>query len=407
MSTREAGNLLSMMGDRSLRVVGLGKRYFIGKKSRRKELWALKDVSLDIERGTILGVIGPNGAGKTTLLRILSRVTPPTEGKVYGRGRVVPLMELGSSFSPELTGRENIFLNAAMHGIPRSQIEAKFDDIVQFADVERFIDTPLRHYSSGMYLRIAFSVAMNVDPDILLADEVLAVGDIDFQERCLQRVRKAGESGMTVLFVSHDMSAISRLCHKVLWIQNGTIIKYGEPGEVVTAYQNDAWSLTSRRQEKADKRSTNHVNEWGEILDIKLLSDQEQEIGAVRISDDVFIDMLFEIKSAGLEVRCAADIFALGALAFRSIQPEITRIDHAGLYRARVRIQRDLLAETLYSVSLSVNMSMDGEDKPIVRYRAVSFKVYNTNESDSARGSFNGRMGGVVMPRLDWTMTED
>src|SRR6185436_19824646 len=196
-----------------LTVKNVSKRYALGSKVQR-EVWALKDVTFALEKGQILGVIGPNGAGKTTLLKVLSRVTPPTEGRIFGYGRVVPLLAIGAGFQEDQTGRANIFLNAAMYGVPAELVEERLDDIIDFADIGDFIDVQVRRYSSGMYLRLAFSVAVNMNPDILLADEVLAVGDVDFQERCLERVKQAGRDGMIVLFVSHDMAAITRLCSR-------------------------------------------------------------------------------------------------------------------------------------------------------------------------------------------------
>src|SRR3954469_10390820 len=182
---------------RIISVKKLSKRYVIGTKQRR-DLWALRDVSFSVEQGEILGIIGPNGAGKTTLLKVLSRVTVPTEGRVVGFGRVVPLLALGAGFQPDMSGRENIFMNAALYGMAATDVEQCLPEIIEFAGIGDFIDVPVKRYSSGMYLRLAFSVAVNMKPDILLADEVLAVGDIEFQERCLERVKQAGESGMSV-----------------------------------------------------------------------------------------------------------------------------------------------------------------------------------------------------------------
>ena len=197
-----------------------------------QEVWALKDVSFDVEHGTVLGVIGGNGAGKTTLLKVISKVIAPTTGRIKGKGRVVSLLELGAGFDDEATARENIFMNAAINGIPRAVALERFKDIIDFAEIEEFVDTPLQYFSSGMYLRLAFSVAINMQPSILLADEILAVGDMSFQERCLQRVRELSkESGLTVLFVSHDMEAVSRICDRVIWVKDGTLHRAGESEE--------------------------------------------------------------------------------------------------------------------------------------------------------------------------------
>src|SRR5688572_26894256 len=283
-----------------LTVKQLGKRYTIGSKLRR-ELWALRDVTFALNKGEILGVIGPNGAGKTTLLKVLSRVTPPTEGRVFGYGRVVPLLAIGAGFQEDVSGRANIFMNAAMYGVPASVVEERLDDIIEFADIGDFIDVEVRRYSSGMYLRLAFSVAVNMNPDILLADEVLAVGDMDFQERCLERVKQAGQSGMSVLFVSHDMAAITRLCDRVLWLNGGEIVKIGDPEEVVAEYQNSARSFAGRRL-KGNRRG-GHRNEYGELLFVTLTSSDGLEVGAVRRSDEVLVKIGLRMDKDDVTVR--------------------------------------------------------------------------------------------------------
>ena len=198
--------------------------------------WALKNVSFDVREGEVLGVIGRNGAGKSTLLKILSRITEPTEGRVTVRGRVASLLEVGTGFHPELTGRENIFLNGAVLGMGRAEIRRKFDEIVAFADVEKFLDTPVKRYSSGMYVRLAFAVAAHLEPEILIIDEVLAVGDAEFQRKCLGKMQDVAGSGRTVLFVSHNMAAITSLCHRALLLADGKITLEGKTAEVVAHY---------------------------------------------------------------------------------------------------------------------------------------------------------------------------
>ena len=200
------------------------------------DFWALRDVSFQVARGEVLGVIGRNGAGKSTLLKIVSRITPPDEGIVRVRGRVGSLLEVGTGFHFELTGRENIFLSGAVLGMRRSEIERNFDQIVAFAGVEKFIDTPVKHYSNGMYLRLAFSVAAHLEPEILVVDEVLAVGDVEFQQKCLGKMSDVASEGRTVLFVSHDMNAIRQLCHTALWLERSAVKQYGPVSEVVHAY---------------------------------------------------------------------------------------------------------------------------------------------------------------------------
>jgi len=244
------------MEEIAIKVVNLSKKYKIGERvpyktlreeiikffkgDRKKEneyIWALKDVSLEIKRGEIVGIIGPNGAGKTTLLKILSRITEPTDGYAEVYGRVGSLLEVGVGFHPELTGRENIYLNGAMLGMSKKEIDKKFDQIVSFAEIEKFIDTPVKHYSSGMYVRLAFSVAAHLEPEILLVDEVLAVGDISFQQKCLGKMDQVTKEGRTVLFVSHNMSAIRSLCKRVIWLENGKIKKEGNANSVTIEYE--------------------------------------------------------------------------------------------------------------------------------------------------------------------------
>ena len=200
-------------------------------------IWALKDVSFEVQRGEVVGIIGRNGAGKSTLLKILSRITKPTEGEVAIYGRIGSLLEVGTGFHPELTGRENIFLNGAILGMKRTDIARLFDEIVAFAEVEKFIDTPVKHFSSGMYLRLAFAVAAHLEPEILLVDEVLAVGDLQFQKKCLGKMEDVGKDGRTVLFVSHQLNAIRKLCRRCLWLDDGQIHMAGPTAKVVSAYE--------------------------------------------------------------------------------------------------------------------------------------------------------------------------
>lgn len=249
------------MSDIAVRVEGLGKRYQIGKQRHatigdrfralwtksdqvdESEFWALKDVSFEIKKGEAVGIIGKNGAGKSTLLKVLSKITYPTTGRFEMNGRVSSLLEVGTGFHPELTGRENVFLNGTILGMTRSEIKSKFDEIVAFSGVEKFLDTPVKHYSSGMYVRLAFSVAAHLEPEILIIDEVLAVGDAEFQKRCLGKMGDVTKEGRTVLFVSHNMSAVKNLCSNGVLINSGELVIEGEVNSVIDHYmgsfQND------------------------------------------------------------------------------------------------------------------------------------------------------------------------
>ena len=215
---------------------GLLKRKAEGGNSRLEEFWALKNLSFEIKPGEAVGIIGRNGAGKSTLLKLLSRITEPSEGRMELEGRVASLLEVGTGFHPELTGRENIFLNGAILGMHRAEIKRKFDEIVAFAEVEKFLDTPVKHFSSGMYMRLAFAVAAHLEPEILIVDEVLAVGDIEFQKKCLSKMDDVSHSGRTILFVSHNMDAILRLCSRAILLQAGRILEAGPVQQVVTRY---------------------------------------------------------------------------------------------------------------------------------------------------------------------------
>ena len=257
------------MSDTAIQVQNLGKKYIIRHQTRerytalrdviakkalsigrqlfrssdrlpsrpsREEFWALKNVNFEVNQGEVVGIIGRNGAGKSTLLKILSRITEPNTGRVRIKGRVASLLEVGTGFHPELTGRENIYLNGALLGMRKSEISSKFDEIVDFAEVEKFLDTPVKRYSSGMYVRLAFAVAAHLEPQILLVDEVLAVGDIQFQKKCLGKMNEVSRSGRTVFFVSHQMPSIQMLCNRVILLGSGSIVKDGQPDEVIETY---------------------------------------------------------------------------------------------------------------------------------------------------------------------------
>lgn len=376
-----------------------------------REIWALKDVSFSVERGTILGIIGPNGAGKSTLLKVLARITPPSEGRIVGRGAVAPLLELGTGLQGELTARENILLYAAWNGIPQTEVKKQIDEIVAFAEIEEFVDSPLKHFSSGMYVRLAFSVAVNMRPDILLADEILAVGDLAFQERCLQRVEEAGQAGMTVLFVSHDMSAIQRLCDRVLWLNGGRLVEDGDPETVVSHYEESAWTLTGGAA-KQGKRGR-HKNAHGEILSLRLLSSEGREVGAAQQSDELFMTMTYSMLTPGVKCRCGFTVYTRGIVAFRSLQPEELLVSEAGIYRASMRIPPDLLADTIYTVKAGIFIQHEEVSSELVTDNALMFRVYARDTAEVrtllARRSYKGgmSMAGAVMPRLDWNVVRE
>jgi len=411
----------------ALKVEGLGKCYFIpqsrkdrapGKKRagfrglvqglrqgtlrpwpREKavrEFWALRDISLDVPSGTVLGIIGANGAGKSTLLKVLARVSPPTVGRVVGSGRVVSLLELGAGFNPEVSARENVFMNAAMYGIPKAEAARHLDEIIAFAELGDFVETPLKYYSSGMYLRLAFSVAINMNPSILLADEILAVGDLNFQERCLQRVEELAKEGLTVLFVSHDMEAILRVSDRVIWLNEGQIAGAGDPEEVVTQYQNAAWANAgAARTEKG-----RHINRFAELVDATLVSSTGKQIGAAPTTEDVDVRIRILVKKGGLErIKFGFDMYYRSTMLFRSMNRQEEEILEPGYYEAWGRIPGDLLSEVMYSLNAFMLFRREGKDFSLIIYNALSFATYSTEES-SVR-----RLRGLIAPRLEWKLT--
>jgi ABC-type polysaccharide/polyol phosphate transport system ATPase subunit len=284
------------MSSNAIRIAGLGKRYRIGERQSYLALrdtlanavsascrrvgsllrgaprtttrpdgvfWALRDVSFEIPEGGVVGIVGHNGAGKSTLLKVLARITEPTEGRVEIRGRIGSLLEVGTGFHPELTGRENTFLNGAILGMKRAEIVRKFDEIVAFADLEKFIDTSVKHYSTGMYMRLAFSVAAHLDPDILIIDEVLAVGDAGFQKKCLRKMGEVARQGRTILFVSHQLNQIRRLCDTCVWLEGGRVRQRGPTAEVTSAYESGAHSAAEGARPDGSDRTAARFVEWG------------------------------------------------------------------------------------------------------------------------------------------------
>ena len=262
------------------------------RRERKEAFWALKDVSLEVREGEVLGLIGRNGSGKTTLLKILSRITRPTEGWAEIRGRVGSLLEVGTGFHPELTGRENTYLSGAILGMAKQEITRKFDEIVSFAELEKFIDTPVKHYSSGMYVRLAFAVAAHLEPEILLVDEVLAVGDIRFQKKCLGKMGDVARAGRTVILVSHQLNQIRRLCNRVVWLDNGGRRQTGPTTEVVSAYEADMASPDRASYERSD-----HQKHGTRFLSWALLDGSENSPHSFSSSGPVRVRFLLKVHA--------------------------------------------------------------------------------------------------------------
>jgi lipopolysaccharide transport system ATP-binding protein len=265
------------------------------------DLWALKDVSFEVQRGEVVGIIGRNGAGKSTLLKILSRITEPTSGRAEIHGRVGSLLEVGTGFHPELTGRENIYLNGAILGMRRAEIARQFDEIVAFAEIERFLDTPVKRYSSGMYVRLAFAVAAHLEPEILLVDEVLAVGDAQFQEKCLGKMRDVATGGRTVLFVSHNMGSISQLCSRAAWITNGVITAIGLTDSVIAGYLVETMPPSQFKPEELIRTGTGKAH----FIDVRLLDASGISTASVLMGTPLNIAMTVQSETMGDSLQFA------------------------------------------------------------------------------------------------------
>jgi lipopolysaccharide transport system ATP-binding protein len=372
----------------------------------RQEIWALRDVSFSVREGEVLGVIGRNGAGKSTLLKILTRITAPTSGRAVIRGRVGSLLEVGTGFNPELTGRENVFLNGAILGMKRREIQQKLPDIIEFSGIEKFIDTPVKRYSSGMYVRLAFSVAAHLEPEILLVDEVLAVGDAEFQQRCLGRMEDFSGTGRTVLFVSHNMQTINQLCDRAIWLDGGTIVEDGEPSGVVTQYLQRSHSSGSRITWPDDESAPG--DDLARLLSVRAIDQDGHTIETIDVRDTVGIEIAFRVLHEGPAVFAKIRVHdRRGDIAFNAmdIAPHAQDSSTPGVYQATAWIPPNLLNEGTASIDVAVcTLNAPKLFQRAQRYEAISFTVFDPGDGDSGRGRFTGQMNGVVRPLLEWSV---
>ncbi len=370
-----------------------------GDKSSRT-FWALKDVSFEVKQGEVLGIIGRNGAGKSTLLKILSRITEPTEGRAKISGRVGSLLEVGTGFHSELTGRDNIYLNGAILGMKRDEIKRKFDEIVAFAGVGKFIDTPVKHYSSGMHLRLAFAVAAHLEPEILLVDEVLAVGDASFQKKCLNKMEDIGQEGRTVLFVSHNIGAIQALCNRTILLDEGRVIQEGESAAVVREYLNYAGSNTSQRVWLEKERPGNQSLR---LISVCLKDGHGIPTKEINISDEVNIEIEYEVLREGARGRFSLVLFDAGGYCiFSSLSNTRENAYHGeplqiGHYVSICTLYGNLLNSGRYYVSI-----IGASDYWTDGFRADHVIVFEAVDDGKLRGDYAGNFGGVIRPKLQW-----
>jgi ABC-type polysaccharide/polyol phosphate transport system ATPase subunit len=301
-----------------VRMEGVGKRYRLGTERSADTFWALKDIDLEVPRGTSFGVIGPNGAGKSTLMKLLAGISAPTTGRITIDGALSALIEVGSGFHPELTGRENVYLSGSILGMRRRDIAARFDEIVGFAGVERFVDTPVKWYSSGMYVRLGFAIAAHLQPDILLVDEVLAVGDAEFQAKCLQRIRDLQEQGVTILFISHDLTAVEQLCDAAMLLRGGVKVAEGLPADVVSAYHRQLVSAARSAEGDAPPGGSSPALK---LTNLTLHSPLSATVPIFRSADPVIVRLKFTASERLVHVRFEVSFYSSdGRLLYATLE---------------------------------------------------------------------------------------
>ena len=374
----------------------------------REDFWALRDVSFEIRRGERVGIIGRNGAGKSTLLKILSRITEPTTGRIELEGRVASLLEVGTGFHPELTGRENIFLNGAILGMGRAEIRRKFDEIVAFAEVEKFLDTPVKRYSSGMFVRLAFAVAAHLEPEILAVDEVLAVGDADFQKKCIGKMEGVAAEGRTVLFVSHVMPTILRLCDRSILLDGGSVVSDGCSADVVERYLGGTGTSCERVWADPAQAPGDAV---ARLRAVRVLDDAGAPAGAIDIRRGCLIEIEYDCLPGAGSLRPTA-VFQLlnqaGTVLFAS--GDFTNLGwrrrprEAGRVHSRCRIPGDLLAEGRFTLLAAV-VHYNPNLLHAIERDAVTFTVVDHSTGDGARGECALPWPGEVRPLLDWDVS--
>ena len=360
--------------------------------------WALKDISLEVKKGEVLGIIGKNGAGKSTLLKILSRVTTPTKGQIKVKGRIASLLEVGTGFHPELTGRENVYLNGAVLGMTKNEVAQKFDEIVEFADIREFIDTPVKRYSSGMYVRLAFAVAAHLEPEILVVDEVLAVGDAEFQKKCLGKMKDVAGEGRTVLFVSHNMTSVTSLCSSGILLNEGKIIYAGSAGEVVNRYLSQ--SINAGTEKIWDKNNC-PGDEFVSVHSIRLIDQFHKGLSLAHINDKIGVEIKYEIKKEKHKPTVNISLWSsVGILVFLSIRDKDESLYKKGTYKSIAWIPPHILNTGIYNlrvvISTFIPFIVHFDQKEVVTIEVIEDKNNRKTEYNKQHWP------GVVRPMLNW-----
>ena len=370
------------------------------KKADSDYAWALQDINFEVKQGDTLGIIGRNGAGKSTLLKLLSRVTSPTTGTIKTRGRIASLLEVGTGFHPELSGRENIYLNGAILGMSKKEIASKFDEILDFSGVEMYVDTPVKRYSSGMYVRLAFAVAAFLEPEILIVDEVLAVGDAEFQKKCLGRMKDVSvNDGRTVLFVSHNMTAIQSLCSQSLMLQNGKVSMIGDTFSVIDHYLKNYSQITSKKEWSLEDAPGNNV---AKIIKAEIVNGSGETIENSYLEEEVFLNITYQCLEEGARLNLSVSVITeREEVVFAS--PSITDTVWSGAphpkgrYVSQCAFPADFFNEILYKVNILV--VKNGREIVALAEDAVFIQKV---DSGLKRGTFFGTWSGITRPILDW-----
>lgn len=373
-------------------------------KDSKQVFKALEDVSFEVMPGDSIGIIGRNGAGKSTLLKILSKITPPTSGKIVCRGRIASLLEVGTGFHPELTGRENVYMNGSILGMRKAEIDKHFDEIVDFSGVEKFLDTPLKRYSSGMQLRLAFAVAAHLEPEILIIDEVLAVGDAEFQKKCLGKMDEVSKSGRTVLFVSHNMGAVINLCKKSILLEKGRLVENGMTKDIIEKYINSD-RLNSGHIQGENIRYQQEYSKT-KINSIRILSDDIMS-GTIKSGKDLIVEVEYAVLEDNISLSISVHLLdVMGTCIFASnnsnsanliVDPYANKKYQKGEYKTIMTIPENFLNDHNYSISVFI-VPDTIYDMTIVP-NALSFQVTDTGEM---RGEYSGFWMGQIRPKMKW-----
>ncbi|QED37772.1 ATP-binding cassette domain-containing protein [Antarcticibacterium arcticum] len=387
-----------------LKVGGINDR---NSKATEDYIWALKDINFEVKQGEVLGIIGKNGAGKSTLLKILSRVTAPTTGSIKTRGRIASLLEVGTGFHGELTGRENIFMNGAVLGMTKAEIKLKLDEIIAFSGCEKYIDTPVKRYSSGMTVRLGFAVAAHLEPEILVVDEVLAVGDAEFQKKAIGKMQDlASGEGRTVLFVSHNMNSILRLCNKAILLKNGSIIGEGDVSKIIDKYLSMEFGLSPYKKYSFRYRDYLLVR----LLDIKAHNENYELCENFKLTEKVGITINYEVLNSGKKIHGAFNFFNGNGINIFDAHESNTELYHVekekGIYTTTVWIYENLFSEGI----IVVGVALLTHDPFVVHFHdkeAIAFNMLEDLVSSPTRGDYVGNLPGIIRPKLNWNSQEN